>query len=286
VIGVTGATGQVGGRVARRLAGRGIDQRLVVRNVARAPQLEGAEVRSTGGYNAADEMRDALDGVETLLLVPAAESPERVDEHRSAIDAAVAAGVQHVVYLSFVSASEESVFTLARDHWETEQHARGAGIAFTFLRMNMYMDFLPTMVDSAGVIRGPARDGRVGFVLRDDLADVAAAVLAEPSAHAERTYEVTGPESISLGDAAATMAEVTGKRIQFEDETVERAWESRRPSGAPDWEIEGWISSYLAIGSGDLDVVTSTVRDVAGHDAVSLEQYLRGTPDALEHVTA
>ena len=286
MIGVTGATGQVGGRVARRLADRGIDQRLVVRNVARAPQLDGAEVRSAIGYDAADDMQDALDGVATLLLVPAAEHPERVAQHKGAVDAAVAAGVKHLLYLSFVGASADSTFTLARDHWETEQHVRARGVDFTFLRMSVYMDLLPTMVDSAGVIAGPAGDGRVGFVLRDDLADVAAAVLAEPRAHAGRTYDVTGPESLSLADAAATMADVTGKRIRFEDETVEQAWESRRPAGAPDWEIEGWISSYLAIRSGDLDVVSGTVADVAGHDALSLEQYLRATPAALEHVSA
>ncbi len=99
MIGVTGASGVVGGAVARRLAERGLEQRLVVRDPARAPDLPGAEVRRAADYGEADEMRAALAGVSTLLLIPAAESANRVAGHRAAIDAAVAAGVERIVYL-------------------------------------------------------------------------------------------------------------------------------------------------------------------------------------------
>ncbi|MEA2428712.1 MAG: hypothetical protein QOF37_2340, partial [Thermoleophilaceae bacterium] len=81
LIAVTGATGGVGGRVAERLAARGIPQRLIVRDSARAPKLDGAEVREATGYEARDEMRRALDGVHTLFLVPAHESEDRVAVH-------------------------------------------------------------------------------------------------------------------------------------------------------------------------------------------------------------
>jgi NAD(P)H dehydrogenase (quinone) len=284
VIGVTGATGEVGGRVARRLANRGAEQRLVVRNLGRAPQLDGANARSASGYDARDEMAAALDGVTTLLLIPAEEHPDRIEQHKTAVDAATDAGVRHLVYLSFVSASPESRFTLARHHWATEQHIRSKEIDFTFLRMSMYMDFLPFMAGPSGVIRGPAGDGRVGFVLRDDLADVATEVLLAPAENRGVTHEVTGATSVSLAEAAETMANVSDKPIRYQEETVEQAWESRRPSGAPDWEIEGWISSYLAIASGELDIVSDAVERVAGHPPASLEEYLRGDPAALEHV--
>jgi uncharacterized protein YbjT (DUF2867 family) len=284
VIGVTGATGQVGGRVARRLADRGAVQRLIVRDPSRAPQLGGAEVRAAAGYDAVDEMRAALEGVETLLLVPAAEHPERIAQHKAAVDAAAAAGVGQVVYFSVVRAAADSRFTLARHHWATEEHIRSTGLRFTLLRMNLYMDFVPFMTGPDGVIRGPAGDGRVGFVLRDDLADVATAVLLDPAAHEGATHDVTGGESVTLGEAAATMARVSGKPIRFHDETIDEAWESRRPTGAPDWEIEGWISSYVAMASGEFDVVSDAVRRIAGHEPVSLEQYVRAEPGALDHV--
>src|SRR5688500_16292022 len=96
-IAVTGATGELGGRVARRLADRGVAQRLIVRDATRAPQLVNAEVREVpGGYADHDGMRDALAGTAALFLVPGAEALDRVEQHKSAIDAAVAAGVPHL----------------------------------------------------------------------------------------------------------------------------------------------------------------------------------------------
>src|SRR3954449_3590594 len=102
LIAVTGATGAVGSRGARALSERGVRQRLVVRDVARAPALDGAEVRGAAGFGAGEELRAALAGVHTLLLIPAAEAPDRVRQHTTAVDAAVAAGVRRVVYLSFL----------------------------------------------------------------------------------------------------------------------------------------------------------------------------------------
>jgi uncharacterized protein YbjT (DUF2867 family) len=267
LIAVTGATGEVGGRVARRLAERGIAQRLVVRVAARAPELPGAEVRQTPGFHDGAAMRAALDGVHTLFLVPAAEAPDRVEQHYTAVDAAVAAGVQRIVYLSFVNASPAATFSLVRHHWLTEERIRAAGVDFTFVRMNLYMDFLPAMVAADGAIRGPAGDGRVGAVLRDDVADVVAAVLST-GGHERTTYDVTGPEAFSLAEAAAAMD------ARYEDETLEQAYASRSVYGAPDWEVEGWVTTYTAIAAGELDLVTDTVQRLAGHPPVRLADHL------------
>jgi uncharacterized protein YbjT (DUF2867 family) len=285
VIAVTGATGNVGRRVAARLAEAGAAQRLVVRDPARAPRLDGAEVRAAAGYGAREEMRAALEGADTVFLVPAAESPDRVDQHRAAVDAAVAAGAARIVYLSFLGAAADSTFTLARDHFLTEEHIRATGVPWTFLRMSLYMDFVPAMVAPDGVIRGPAGDGRVGAVHRDDVAAGAAAVLTA-GGHDGRSYELTGPSTFSLAEAADLMARFTGKPVRFEDETDEEAWASRRALGAEDWEIRGWVSSYLALRSGALDVVTDCVRELTGEPPIDLEGYLRADPAALDHVRA
>jgi uncharacterized protein YbjT (DUF2867 family) len=274
LIAVTGATGELGGRVARRLSDRGIEQRLVVRDPSRAPELEGANVRQASGFHDGDGMRAALEGVHTLFLVPAAEAVDRVEQHYTAVDAAAAAGVQRIVYLSFVNARPDAAFTLVRHHYLTEARIRAAGVAFTFVRMNMYMDFLPAMFGEDGVIRGPAGNGRLGAVLRDDVADVVAAVLTGEG-HDGETYDVTGPEAFTLHEAAATITEVTGRPARYVEETVEEAWESRRGFGAPDWEIEGWVTSYTAIAEGELDLVTDTVERLAGHPPVALADYAR-----------
>ena len=93
----------------------------------------------------------------------------------------MAAGVERIVYLSFYGASPDSTFTFGRDHWHTEQHIRGSGVAFVFLRDNLYLDVVPLLDSPEGVIAGPAGDGRVAAVARDDVADAAVTVLARPT---------------------------------------------------------------------------------------------------------
>lgn len=277
LIALTGATGAVGTRLARRLLEAGARQRLVVRNPSRLKEVPGAEVRQASGYGVRAEMRAALEGADTVFLIPAAEAPDRVEQHKIAVDAALAAGARRIVYLSFVAAAPETTFTLGRDHWHTEQHIRASGLAWTFLRMNLYMDFIPTMVGADGVIRGPAGKGRVAAILRDDVAATAAAVLTS-TGHDGSTYELTGPEAFSLAEAAAQMSEASGKAIRFHDESDEEAFASRAAYGAPEFEVRGWVSSYWAIRDGSLSRVSADVRRLTGRDPVSLREYLRSDP--------
>jgi NAD(P)H dehydrogenase (quinone) len=242
--------------------------------------LEGAEVRTASSYGDGHAMRAALDGVETLFLVPAEESADRVTQHRTAVDAAVAAGVGRIVYLSFLGAAVDSTFTLARDHWATEEHIRASGVAFTFPRMSLYLDFVPSMVGPGGVIAGPAGDGRAGIVSRADVADVVVALLTS-AGHDGATYDVTGREALTMGEMAATLAAASGKAITYKDETLEQAWASRASYGAPEWQVEAWISTYTAIAAGELDAVTDTVDRLAGHPPVTLAEFVRAHPESL-----
>ena len=229
---MTGATGALGGRVARRLADAGVVQRLLVRDAGRAPDLSGAEVVRIGaGYTDGDAMRAALDGVHTLLLVSASESKDRRDVHAAAVDAAVDAGVVHIVYVSFVGAGPHATFTFARDHGHTEEHIKARGVAHTVLRDNMYLDFVPNFVGADGVLRGPAGNGRFGGVTRDDVADVAVAVLTSVAAgedtHVGRVYDVTGRETISMAEVAAQLTRASGRLITYDAETLDQAYASR-----------------------------------------------------------
>jgi NAD(P)H dehydrogenase (quinone) len=272
---VTGVTGRLGGRVARRLAEAGVPQRLVVRDPSRAPRLPGAEV-AQADYRDHRAARDALHGVDTLLMVSAGEERDRIDVHRGFVDAAAEAGVRHVVYTSFFGAAPDCTFTLGRDHWATEEHLRGSGVTWTFLRDNLYLDVLRDFVGDDGVIRGPADDGRLAAVAIDDVADVAAKVLQRPADHARAVLDLTGPAAISLAEAAATISAITGRQVTYHPETVEEAFASRRRFGAPDWQVAAWVSTYTAIAAGDLARVTGDVERVAGHPPRSLEQVLSG----------
>lgn len=169
MIGVTGATGAVGGRVAALLATLRTPTRLVVRDAARAPELAVSSTR-VADYADSAAMQAALDGVRTLFLVSADADPARVQQQTTAVDAAVAAGVEHLVYLSFLGADPDATFTFARDHFRTEEHIRATGVAFTFLRPSLYLDSVPEWVGEDDVLRGPAGDGQVAWVSREDVA--------------------------------------------------------------------------------------------------------------------
>jgi NAD(P)H dehydrogenase (quinone) len=283
LIGVTGATGALGGRVARRLADAGVAQRLLVRDAARAPDLPGAEIVPAGGYGDRSGMRAALGGVETLLLVSATEAADRVALHAAAVDAAVAAGVSRIVYVSFVGAGPYATFTFARDHWHTEEHIRTSGVAHTVLRNNLYLDALPYFPGADGVLRGPAGTGRFGGVARDDIADVAAAVLTT-AGHDGTTYDVTGPAAITMDEVAAELTRAAARLITYDAETLDQAYASRAGFDAPEWELAGWVTSYSAIAVGELDVVSSTVADLAGHPPMSFRDYLERNPAEVERL--
>ncbi|MFW3170729.1 NmrA family NAD(P)-binding protein [Geodermatophilus sp. CPCC 206100] len=289
-VAVTGASGTLGGRVARRLAGRSdVRLRLVVRDPVRAPRLPGAEVAAApGGYADGPGLTTALAGVHTLYLVSAAEAEDRVQQHLTAVRAAADAGVQRVVYTSFLGAAPDAVFTLARQHAVTEDAITATGVRATVLRHAVYADFVPffaTLEDGRAVIAAPAGDGRAAFVSRDDLADVGAAVLLDDSGALDgRTLDVTGPEALSLDEAAAALAEVTGRPAEYRRQTVEEAWATRRPTGHPDWEIEGWVSSYLAIAAGEMAAVSDVVPALTGHPARTVAEHLRASPGDWAHL--
>jgi NAD(P)H dehydrogenase (quinone) len=273
-IGITGSTGRLGGRIARRLADAGVPQRLLVRDPARAPQLPGSTVVAAS-YDDADAVREALTGLSTVLMVSAAEHPDRLGQHRAFVDAAADAGVAHLVYVSFLGAAPDATFTLARDHWATEEHVRARGLRATFLRDSLYADFFPFLTGEDGVIRGPAGDGRVAAVAQDDIADAAVAVLRNPAPHAGATYDLTGPEALTMTEVAATITAVTGRPVRFHDETLEEAYASRAPYGAPDWQVEAWVSTYTAIAAGEMATVSTAVADLTGSPARTLADVLR-----------
>lgn len=272
---ITGSTGHLGGLVARDLAD--LEPRLVVRDPSRAPDLPGASVVQAS-YGDLGAGIAALVGVDVLFMVSASESPNRREEHRTFIEAAARAGVGHLVYTSFSGAAADATFTLGRDHFDAEQAITASGLAYTILRDNFYLDLLPHFAGEDGVIRGPAGDGRVAAVARADVAEVAAEVLRAPDDHAGATYELTGPESLTLTEIATRAGAILGRALRFEDETEEQAYASRRAAyGAEQWQLDAWVSTYTAIRDGECARLSDDVRAVTGRRPRSLERALLGS---------
>ncbi|WP_250288734.1 SDR family oxidoreductase [Streptomyces atroolivaceus] len=285
LVAVTGASGAVGGRVAARLARTGVPVRLLGRDPSRLPQLPGAVSAPPAAYGDGEGMRRALDGAHTLFLVSAHESPGRVLEHTTAVDAALAAGVERIVYVSFLGAAPDATFTFARDHWHTEAHIRMTGVRHTFLRDGWYLAAIPAMTGTDGILRGPGGEGRVSAVAHEDIADSASAVLLdEGTGHDGATYDLTGPEAFTLAEAAAELSRCTGREVRYVPETTEEAYASRAHHGAGDWEVAGWVTSYEAIAAGELATVSDAVPTLTGRPAQSLAAFLRENPDSYRHL--
>lgn len=278
-IALTGVTGGLGARVLRHLQSRADDLRVLVRDRARAPY--GVEVREAA-YEDPDAMRSALIGADTLFLVSAHEGIDRPRLHRGAVQAAADAGVRRVVYTSFMGAAPAATFTYARDHADTEQAVAAAGMELTALRSALYADVVPWFVGADDVLRGPAGNGRVAWVAREDVARLAAAVLVD-DAHAGQVYDVSGPRALDLHETVRVVGEVVGRRFTYVAETREQAYESRAGTGQP-WQIEGWVTSYEAIATGETSVTSSTVQAVTGRRPWTLQEFLRAEPAAWAHL--
>ncbi|MCQ1987195.1 SDR family oxidoreductase [Arthrobacter sp. zg-Y844] len=274
---VTGATGALGGAVARLLAEAGVRQRLLARRTARLPELPDTPVFAAS-YLDRPQAVSALRGVQTLFMVSAAESPHRVEDHCNFVDAAVDAGVEHIVYTSFMGAAPDAVFTLARDHAATEEYiASRQGLEHSFLRDCLYQDVLPTFVQPDGVIRGPAGEGRFAPVARRDIARTAVKILLSPEQHRNRTYTLTGPDELTMEDVAGILARVTGRPVSYQAETEDEAMASRMKAGAARWQAEAWTSSYRAIAEGQLAPATPDIEQLTGIAPLGLEDYLQQT---------
>ena len=314
MLAVTGASGELGGRVATRLAGLPVPLRLIVRESARAPVLPGVEVVEASSYGDVTAMFRALTGVRILFLVSARDRfgvahlsamnrtvpppYDRLQQQRIAVDAASAAGVQHIVYLSVVNAAPDATFILAHDHFYTEQHIRASGMPFTFLRASLYTDNVPQCVSADNVIRAPAGDGRVAWVTRDDIADVAVAVLTG-TGHAGCTYDVTGPEALTMAETAERLSAAVKRKIVYQAQTPQEARATRTTSrlekydaerrmvtghGLDNYEVDVFVTHFLQIAAGDLADVSDTVSKLTGHSAQSLEEYLRQHPESCRHL--
>ena len=268
MIGMTGVTGKLGSYVANLVDKKGIASVHLARSPERAKIYASAEIRKIV-YANTPEVVEALKGIDILLMVSARENPERVKEHKDFLDAAKLAGVEHIVYTSFYGADKKAIFTLSRDHAQTEAYIKELGFTYTFLRDNFYLDFLIDMALENGKIRGPAGSGLVSAVSRKDTSRVAAEILLNPKEWENQSLNLTGPEIVAL------LSKETGDAIEYVDESVEEAYESRKKWPAQTWEYDAWVSTYTAIKAGEQAGVSTDIEKVLGHPASSLLDTLR-----------
>ena len=272
-IAITGVTGNLGGMVSRLCKKNGIEVRNLARNVEKTGKLGFSNVFKSS-YDKSEDTVKSLEGIEALFMVSGSENPNRIQQHKDFIDAAKIAGVSHIIYLSFYNASKNSIFTLGRDHYATEEYIKENGFKYTFLRDNFYMDFFVDLCREYGEIKGPAGNGKVSAVVRSDVSEVAAKILENPEKWGNQTLNMTGPEELSMTEIVKTVSEYFGKEIKYIEETVEEAYESRKIWKAEQWEYDSWVSTYTAIAENKQSGISNDIEKVLGRKATSLVEYL------------
>jgi NAD(P)H dehydrogenase (quinone) len=218
---VTGAAGHLGRLVAEQLLERLAPEQLIL--VTRTPEAlrelraRGADVRY-GDFDDPTSLRDAFAGGRRMLLISTDAVGRRVGQHGAAIDAAAAAGVEHVVFTSIVNPVDRNpIGPNAREPGRTEVLLERSGLAWTVLRFGSFAELvLPpaaTAVQNGRLITNNG-DGRLVPISRGDCAE-AAAVTLTTDGHTGETYQITGLEALSPGDLADLYADLSGKPVKL-----------------------------------------------------------------------
>ena len=217
---VTGAGGRLGRRVVELLLARGSDAVVAAtRTPERVEDLRqaGAEVRFAD-FDQPTSLDRAFAGVDRLLLVSTGSDPTRqlrFARHRAAIESARRCGVGHVVYTSVVAARPSREPSLFDDHWRTEQVLAASSLGWTVLRNNLYADQLFDGLPAAlafGRLTTVAPTAKIGYVLRDECAQAAAAALAADAAGC-RVFDVTGAVAVDRQTVASVAGELCGRSV-------------------------------------------------------------------------
>jgi uncharacterized protein YbjT (DUF2867 family) len=278
---ITGATGNTGGEIIKRLSGK-VNVRVMVR---RRPEpgsgVAGVEY-VTGDFDNPESVRRALIGVERAFLTT--NSTERVEEQQlNFVEEARTSGVGHLVYLSQLHAARSSPVRFLRYHAAVEDAIATSGITFTHLRPNLFMQGLLGFrhsIATAGRFFAPAGDAAVSLVDVRDIAAVAAAALTQ-GGHENKTYDITGPETLTHADLASQLTTVLGKPVSFVNVTEDEMHAALLRLGFPKWQVDGLIEDYAHYRKGEASAVSTAVRDVTGNVPHSFREFVQDYKQAF-----
>lgn len=285
LIGVTGASGQLGRLAIQSLLARGYPAArivAIVRDPTRAADLaaHGVQVRQ-GDYDRPDTLDLALAGIERLLLVSSSEVGKRAPQHQAVIDAAVRAGVGLVAYTSLLHA-DTSPLGLAAEHVQTERALQASGLPHVLLRNGWYTENYAAGIAGIlqhGVLFGSAGDGRLSLAARADYAAAAANVIAS-DAQAGKVYELAGDAAVTLADFAAELARQSGTPIAYQDLPQQDYRDALLSAGLPGFVAELLSDSDAGAARGGLFDDSGTLGRLIGRPTTPIADVIAG---ALVH---
>jgi NAD(P)H dehydrogenase (quinone) len=275
-IGVSGASGHLGRAVVSQLLLRPGGHEVVA--ITRTPEAVSGPVQGRfGDYNRPESLAEAYAGLDRLLIITTVdpEPGKRGAQSVAAIDAAVRAGVKHIVLMSAVGTRQEAEPARGAAYWRGEQHLIATAPVWTILRMNFYAEAFVQLAQAAirqGVLTG-LTENRAAFVARDDVAAAAAGILIGDG-HAGAIYNATGPERLSGAERAAIIAEITGRPLAFLAITQEQLRAGLTQAGLPAGAVNIVVSIQASFAAGAFDIVTGDVERLGGRPPKPLRDVL------------
>jgi uncharacterized protein YbjT (DUF2867 family) len=271
---VTGAAGNIGAEIVKRLQARKADFAVMTHASGGAPAGAG---ETQGDFLDPASLRRAFDGVDTLfLLFPLV--PEMPRMAANAVAAAKAAGVRHIVRSSGAGADAASPAAIAKVHGEIDALIRNSGIPFTLLLPTSFMQNLVNFYGAAirdGALYAPRGDGATAVIDVRDIADVAVEVLTHPAAHAGQSYTLTGPENLTDAQMVSAIARQIGRDVRYVDVPETAAVDSLTRMGSPPQVIEWLMSLNHVIKQGWAAGVSPVVETITGRPPRNLADFVR-----------
>lgn len=279
---VTGATGQLGHLIVEKLVARvaGAGVGVSVRDPEKASGLTALGVRvRQGDFGDPASLRHAFEGAAQVLMVSsnaAASGGDPLAQHRTAIEAACAAGAKRIVYTSHMASSPQSSFPPMRDHAATEAMLRESGVPWTALRNGFYGASAIAMMTEAlstGKLE-TAADGKVSWTAHADLAEAAAIILAEERPYDGPTPPLTSTDAHDFGDLAALASELLKKKVERVIRTDEEMRAKVLSRGAPARVADMVLGLYIAARNGEFAAIDPTLEKLLGRRPVTMRELM------------
>jgi NAD(P)H dehydrogenase (quinone) len=284
VLGVTGASGHLGRRTIELLLEGGA-QRIVA--LTRSPDnladlaARGVETRAAS-FGDPESLRAAFAGIDRLLLISTDALTERTAQQAAAVDAAVAAGIGHLLYTSLTSPYPDPAALVPNSHFWTEVQIAASGRDFSILRNNQYTDYLIPGAQHAiatGMLVHASGDGRRAYVTREDCAAAAAGALLK--AEGKRIFDIAGPAALSGDELAALYTRLANRPVAAQTVPGDALMAGLAAAGVPA-EMAGILTRFdTDTAKGYLGIVTGHVEELTGHAPQSVADFLMANHQAL-----
>jgi NAD(P)H dehydrogenase (quinone) len=283
---ITGATGQLGSLIVTSLLERvpAEEVGVSVRDPGRAADLAESGVRvRRGDFSEPDSLAGAFEGATQVLIVSANELGQKaVDGHAAAIDAAIDAGADRILYTSHQGVGADSLFAPMLDHAATEAYLAATGTPFTSLRNGFYATTIPFILGQAlmtGEIVAPT-DGPVSWTTPADLAEAAAIILADPGRFDGPTPPLTAPDAFDFQDVADMLTKITGRTIRRTLADDDEWAAGLAAHGAPEALGTMLLGMFRAARRGEFSATSPALGDLLGRPATPLSSFLEGVAAA------